>query len=308
MALGALDTAVLIGAGIAASFVAGVTGGGVTVILLPVLVLHFGIYLAVPIVTIALVAASASRVGAYRREIALPVAAWFSVGSLPLALAGTYLFTVSPQDVLTRLLGAFLLAAVALQRLRTRPPAPFAAAWFLPIGAVFGFLTGISISVAVIVAPFYLGYGLRKGAFVGTMGLNVLLIQLAKLAVFGNRQFLGGPVLLYGALLVPFMVLGTLLGRQLLRLLPERAFVLLIEAVMLLAGLNFLLRGAARARRPTPPQGAAAGWRRSPWPGRRSCRPSPRCGPRRRRSCASCAPACPPRAGPPRRPARCAAS
>lgn len=244
MAMGWVDAGVLAGSGTAASFVAGVTGGGVTVILLPVLVLYMGIYVAMPIVTIALVAATASRVAAFRREIALPVVGWFSLGSVPLTLAGTYLFTVSPPDFLTRLLGGFLVAAVGVQRLRTRTPRRFAAAWFLPVGAVFGFLTGLSVAVGVVVAPFYLGYGLRKGAFVGTMGLNVFLIQLAKLTVFGSRQFLSAPVLLYGALLVPFMVLGTFLGRWLLQALPERLFVLLIEGVMLLAGLNFLLRGA----------------------------------------------------------------
>lgn len=244
MALGLLDTLVLTATGTAAAFVAGVTGGGVTVILLPVLVLHFGIYRAMPIVTIALVAATASRVAAFRREIAGPVVLWFSAGSLPLTLAGTYLFTVSSPDALTRLLGAFLVAAVVLRRMRPWSPAPFAAAWFLPIGAVFGFLTGISVAVAVLVAPFYLGYGLRKGAFVGTMGLNVFLIQLAKLAVFGDRAFLGPQVLAYGAMLVPVMVAGTLLARGLVRRMPERVFVLLIEAVMLLAGAAFLIRGA----------------------------------------------------------------
>jgi uncharacterized membrane protein YfcA len=238
------DAPLVIAAALFASFVGSVTGGGVTVILLPVLVLHFGIQVAMPIVTIALIAASASRVAVYRGEIVLPVAAWFTLGSVPLTTLGTYLFTVTAPDFLTRLLGGFLVAAVALRRLHAEPPREFPAPWFLPLGAVFGFLTGISVAVASLLAPFYLGYGLRKGAYVGTAGLSIFMIQLVKMGVFGSRDFLHAQVLFNGVLLVPFMILGTVLGKKLLERVSERFFVLIIEVVMVVAGLNFLLRGA----------------------------------------------------------------
>ena len=239
-----LDLSVLIGTALAASLISSVTGGGATVILLPVLVLQFGIHVAMPVVTLSVLAASASRVAVNRAEIVLPVAAWFTLGSLPFTAAGTYLFTITAPGLLTRLLGGFLIGAVVLQRLRTKPPAGFASVWFLPIGAVFGFLTGISVAVGAVLAPFFLGYGLRKGAYVGTLGLSVFMIQIVKLAVFGSRDFLQTQVLIYGSLLIPFMILGTVLGKKLLDRVPEAIFVLFIEAVMLLAGLNFIFRGA----------------------------------------------------------------
>jgi uncharacterized membrane protein YfcA len=244
MVLNWFEIPLLIGTALLASLSGSVTGGGVTVILLPVLVLRFGIQAAMPIVTIALFAASVSRVGVYRHEIAMPVVGWFTLGSLPFTMLGTYLFTVAAPDLLTRVLGGFLLIAVVSRRLFTKPLAGFAAVWFLPLGAGFGFLTGISVAVATVLAPFFLGYGLRKGAYVGTMGLNVFIIQIAKLVVFGSRSFLPTQVLIDGVLLVPFMILGTILGKKLLDRVSEPAFVLVIEVVMLLAGFNFLLRGS----------------------------------------------------------------
>lgn len=71
------------GTALFAALVGSVTGGGVTAILLPVLVLYFGIHEAVPIVTIALVAASLSRVAVYRRHLELPVVGWFSLAASP---------------------------------------------------------------------------------------------------------------------------------------------------------------------------------------------------------------------------------
>ena len=212
VALNWLDTPVLIGTALLAALIGSVTGGGVTIILLPVLVFHFGIQVAMPIVILALLAAGASRVAVYRRDIDVPVVLWFSLGSLPLTWAGTYLFTITAPDVLTRILGGFLIGAVVYQRLFTQPLNGFTRALFLPIGAAFGFLTGITAAVAAVLAPFFLGYGLRKGAYVGTMGLNVFIIQIVKLAVFGSRDFLHPPVLLYGVLLVPCMIGGTVLG------------------------------------------------------------------------------------------------
>lgn len=78
----------------------------------------------------------------------------------------------------------------------------------------------------------------------GTLGLNVFMIQIVKLAVFGNRNFLPPSGLLYGALLVPFMIGGTVLGKKLLERVSETLFVVIIEVVMVLAGLNFIIRGA----------------------------------------------------------------
>jgi uncharacterized membrane protein YfcA len=240
-----LDTPVLIGTALLAALISSVTGGGVTIILLPVLVLHFGIQVAMPIVTLALLAAGASRVAVYRRDIDVPVVLWFTLGSLPLTCVGTYLFTIAAPDLLTRVLGGFLLGAVIYRRWFTKPLSGFATTWFLPIGAAFGFLTGITAAVAAVLAPFFLGYGLRKSAYVGTLGLNVFIIQIVKLAVFGSRHFLPPPVLLYGALLVPCMIGGTVLGKKLLEYISESLFVIMIEVVMILAGLHFIMRGAA---------------------------------------------------------------
>ena len=57
-----MQTLVLSATAFVAAVVGAVTGGGVTAILLPVLVLYVGIQEGVPIVTIALIVASVSRV------------------------------------------------------------------------------------------------------------------------------------------------------------------------------------------------------------------------------------------------------
>jgi hypothetical protein len=46
-----------------------------------------------------------------------------------------------------------------------------------------------------------------------------------------------------GLALGPIMILGSFLGKRIVDRLPERVFVVIIEAVLVIAGLTFLIRG-----------------------------------------------------------------
>lgn len=238
-----LDYAVIGGAAFAASLLGSVAGSGGTAVLLPVLVLYFGVKEGIPILTIANLVSNLSRVVFNRREIVLPVVGWFSLGAIPLAIGGAVLFTVAAPTLLVRLLGGFLLVTVLWRRLRPRPPRLEGAAWFLPLGAVFGLLAGLLEGVGPLMAPFFLAHGLLRGAYIGTDALASTFMQVAKLAVFGGSAILTPPVLLAGLLLAPFMIGGAFAGRRLVERLPERAFVVIIDLTLIVAGAGFLLQG-----------------------------------------------------------------
>jgi hypothetical protein len=225
------------------AFVGSVAGSGGSLVLLPVLVLYTGIREAVPIITIANLSANLSRAAINRREIVFPVVGWFVLGTIPLNALGAWLFTVTAPQVLTRLLGALLIVVVIWRRWRPRPPARRLAVWFLPLGAAFGFLEGVLGSVGPLMAPFFLAFGLVKNAYIGTDALSTVAMQSTKLAVFGGAHLLGPGTLAAGITLVPFMILGTVIGRRVVDRLPERAFAGVIETMLIVAGLNFLIRG-----------------------------------------------------------------
>ncbi|MCZ6730634.1 MAG: TSUP family transporter, partial [SAR324 cluster bacterium] len=78
------DLPLLGGAAFLAALVGSVAGSGGTAVLMPVLVLQFGVRDAIPILTIANMVSNLSRAGFNRREIVLPVVGWFSLGAIPL--------------------------------------------------------------------------------------------------------------------------------------------------------------------------------------------------------------------------------
>ena len=239
----ALSITVLGAAAVASAFVGSVAGSGGAAVLMPVAVMYFGVHQAIPILTIANLFANLSRVVLHRKELDLNVVGWVSLGSLPLAVLGAWLFTVTAPEVLIRFLGGFLNALVIWRRISPIPPGMRKAAMFLPVSAVWGFLSGFAAGMGPLMAPFYLAYGLMKGAYIGTDALATVLMQATKIAVYGGTNFLQSTIVLAGLAMIPCMVIGTWLGKKVLERLPEFVFAMLVETMLLMAGLNFLLRG-----------------------------------------------------------------
>ncbi len=238
-----LDLAVVCSTGVISTFLGSVAGTGGTLVLMPVLVIYFGIQDATVLITVGNLAANLSRAVVNRRELDLKVVAWFALGAIPLSVLGTWLFTISAPEYMARLLGAFILGVVVWRRMKPHPPPKRATIWFLPVGAGFGFLSGLVPGVGVLMAPFYLAYGLTRNAYIGTDAFATVFMQVTKLATLGVAQFVTGAVVVNGLVLVPFMIVGTLIGKRLLDRLPERVFAFIIEAVMVVSGLNFLVLG-----------------------------------------------------------------
>jgi len=233
----------LLGGAFVASVVAAISGFGGAAILLPILVAVFGVRDAIPILTIAQLIGNGSRVWFNRREVDLRIVGWFALGAVPLAFVGGLLFVVAPTDLLTRLLGAFLLVTVAWRHLSPRrvpgPPVPA----FAIIGAGFSFLSALVGSVGPVMAPFFLAVGLVKGAFIGTEAMSTVVMHVTKLVAYGTGDLITAQTMAVGLGLGPLMVVGSYLGKRVVDRLSERAFLQIVDVVLLLAGVNFLVNG-----------------------------------------------------------------
>jgi uncharacterized membrane protein YfcA len=236
---------VLMLAALFAATLAAITGFGGAAVLLPVLVGVFGMRDAVPILTVAQLIGNGSRVWFNRGELRWKVVAWFALGGVPAALIGGYLFAAAPLAGLTRLLGAFLLLVVVWRHVRPRLQTTFPTPAFAGIGAGASFISALLGSVGPIMAPFFLAYGLVKGAYIGTEALSTVVMHVCKLVAYGQTSVLTGRDVLVGLILGPVMVTGSYLGKRILDRVPERFFVWIIEAVLIVAGVAFLILGAS---------------------------------------------------------------
>jgi uncharacterized membrane protein YfcA len=225
-----------------ASLLAAVTGFGGAAVLLPALVFVFGVREAVPILTVAQLIGNLSRVWFNRHHLNLPVVAWFALGGIPMALLGGYLFAHAPLAALTRVLGAFLILIVVLRHLPKLPAIKPSLKSFALIGAASSFLSALLGSVGPLMAPFFLAYGLVKGAYIGTEALSTVVMHVAKLIAYRGSAILSLLAIQTGVAMGPIMVAGSFAGKRIVDRLPERVFVLIIDLTLLAAGVMFLVR------------------------------------------------------------------
>lgn len=240
------DLLVLLAVGVAAllaSFLAAVAGFGGAVVLLPVLVWAVGVRDAVPILTVVQVVGNGSRVWLNRRDLVWPVAGWFALGAVPLAVLGGLLFAAAPAPFLTRVLGAFLLAAVVYRRTRFGRDARIGLQGFAGLGAAAGFGSALMGTVGPLVAPFFLSYGLLGAAYIGTEAVTALTMHAVKLIVYGGAALLSADAIGQGLAIGLIMIAGTYLGKRILDRLPARLFPQLVEVVLVISGLQLLLAG-----------------------------------------------------------------
>lgn len=238
-----MEILVVILASLAASVIAAVAGFGGAVIMLPVLVWAVGIQDAIPVLTIAQLIGNLSRVVFNKRELKWPVIWRFALGAVPAAVIGGIIFATAPAAALVRLLGVFLIIMVIYRHTHWGKNARLKLGGFVPLGAASGILSAVLGTVGPFAAPFFLSFGLIKGAYIGTEAMTAVIMHITKLGVYGSYSLIGIRTLLIGIAIGAVMILGTFLGKRLLNKVPERVFPYIIEGTMLVAGIIFLIRG-----------------------------------------------------------------
>ena len=223
-----------------AALLAAITGFGGAAVLLPMLVFVFGVREAIPILTVAQLIVKGSRVCFTRHELNLVVVGWFALCGVPMALLGGFLFTHAPLAALTRVLGGFLILIVVIRHLPKLKGFRTPLKGFAVIGAAASFLSALLGSVGPLMAPFFLAYGLVKGAYIGTEALSTVVMHVAKLIAYRESAILPTHAILSGLALGPLMVAGSFAGKRVVDRLPERVFVLIIDLTLLAAGVMFL--------------------------------------------------------------------
>jgi len=238
-----MDFALVLILGLVAGTVGGIVGFGTSIMLMPALVLVFGPREAVPIMAIAAIMANASRVAAWWREVDGRVTAVYSATGIPAAALGAKtLLTLSPGMV-EMALGVFFIGMIPVRRWMARQHWTLNLWHMAGVGAVIGYVTGIVVSTGPINAPFFLAYGLVKGAYLGTEAMGSLAVYVAKALTFRTFGALPLEIITKGLIIGSSLVGGAFIARRLVIRLDGDRFKLMMDGLLLVAGLTML--GAA---------------------------------------------------------------
>ena len=113
--------------------------------------------------------------------------------------------------------------------------------WHLAIGgAVIGYITGIVVSTGPLSVPLFLFYGLTRGAFLATEAASSLGLYLAKSVTFQRFGALDVDVALKGLVAGSSLMAGAFIAKPFLLKLNPDVFRLVMDGIMLAAGLTML--------------------------------------------------------------------
>lgn len=231
----------LLAVALVAGTIGGVVGFGSAVILLPVCAYIFGAAEAVPILTVAALIGNLSRAAFSWRETDWPAVRMYALGAVPFAALGALVFVELDAALIHRLLGLVILAMIPARRWATRHAMTVQRWHLLPLGAVMGLLSGVVGTVGPINAPFFLAYGLVKGAYLATEALGAAAVHLTKSAVYGRFAALDLETPGYGLALGLALIAGSWLGKRIVMRLDAPAFIRTVEVLLGVSGALMLL-------------------------------------------------------------------
>src|ERR1700731_2079973 len=226
--------------GLLAGTISGVVGTGSSIMLMPVLVYQYGPKQAVPIMAIAAVMANLSRILAWWREVDWRACAAYSISGIPAAALGARTLLALPSHAVDIAIGLFLIAMVPARHWLARHQLKLSL-WHLAVGgAVIGYLTGIVVSTGPLSVPLFLFYGLTKGAFLATEAASSLGMYLSKSLVFQHFGALTPEIALQGIIAGASLMFGAFIAKRFVLHLKPDAFRLLMDGIMIAAGLSML--------------------------------------------------------------------
>ena len=236
---------VILAVGLVAGTISGIVGFGSSIMLMPVLVVVFGPLEAVPIMAVAAMMANFSRIMVWWREIDWRATAVYSATGMPAAALGARTLLVLPPRLMEALLGAFFLLMIPARRALLARNYTLKLWHLAVVGAVIGYITGIVVSTGPINTPFFLAYGLTKGAFLATEAAGSLAVYMSKAMVFRSFGALPLAAVAKGLIIGTSLMAGSFLAKRFVLRLEADRFRLLMDGLLLLSGISMLVAALA---------------------------------------------------------------
>jgi len=234
---------VLLIASFAAAFISGAAGFGGALLLLPVVTASVGVEVAVPVLTIAQLIGNLSRMAFGWKQIAWKPVALFCATALPLSALGAFGFSVLPKDIVTRIIGAALIALVLFKVIR-KAELKAGSKTMLIGGAVTGLLSGLAGSAGPIGAAVFLSLGVPPVAYIASEASTATAMHILKTVIYSRLVDVNYFALLIGLAMGVAMIIGTYATNKIIKNMEKGRFQKYVAVLLCLVGAYMLMAGA----------------------------------------------------------------
>ena len=220
-----------------------VAGFGMSTILLPIAVIFMDFKTALVLVAITHLSGSLGAATFFRQGLDKRLILLFGVPSVILTVLGAYIVIYVPQNILTIILGIFLLL-FSIYSL-SHPDFKINAGKLNNIigGSLSGFLQGFMGIGGPLRGYFLISCDLDKTTYIATLAIIAILIDITRIPIYLTTNLLGAqfyylipPLLLIG-------VLGSYTGKKIVNQIPQSTFKKIVLVAIGLASLLLIYNG-----------------------------------------------------------------
>lgn len=202
-----------------------------------------GVKETVPVVATAMMISHASRAWLFRHSVDWGAFRLLFFFGLPFIVLGVLVYVEMSERTVALFLGTFLLITLPLRRYLSgrKITVPRAA-----IGAVaipYGFLSGTSFGVGMILAPFMLGAGIVGEALLATVAVSGVVLNITKTIAFGMSPLLTMDLAILGMVLGLCTFPGHAVGRFVVRRSSIRLHTFVLEIFVTFGAIYMLYKG-----------------------------------------------------------------
>jgi uncharacterized membrane protein YfcA len=180
------------------------------------------------------------RVAIWWREVDWRANAAYCATAVPAAALGARTLIALDARMVEVGLGIFLIAVVPVRRWLTARGFSVTIWGLALVGAVIGFLTGLVASTGPLNTPFFLAYGLTKGAYISTEAVGSGAVSFVKSLVFRTYGVLPWETIARGLIVGASLMVGSWFAKAIVMRLDARHYAGILEAMMVLAGVTMI--------------------------------------------------------------------
>jgi len=233
----------LVLAGAASWAISTFSGAAGSIVLLAIVTHLIRVSTIAPVVTIASLMASPTRIAVSWQSIEWRVVRWYLPGAVVGSVIGGWILSWAGAPWITLLVGLFLVSTPIQYRLGNRARSfSMRLPYFIPVSVVVGLVSGVVGASSLVSLPFYLNFGLTKERMIATASVHSLFIQLTKIATYGSFGLLSPASILEGIAAGAGAVVAIIVTRRWLNAFAETWFRRLAILLMFTSGLSMLWR------------------------------------------------------------------
>lgn len=224
--------------GIAAFTLSTVSGGGGSLVLVPVLNWLIGVGQTAPVLNLGTFIGRPSRLFIFWKHINWTVCLYYAPAAIAGAWLGAWLFNHFRMEWLQIIVGLFLISTIWQYKFGKEEKSFDMKHWyFIPLGLVVSILGTIIGALGPVLNPFYLNLGLDKEELIATKTANSFLMGLSQIGSYSFFGLLHDQMWMYGVALGLGATLGNLIGKKFLSKMKSSTYRKLVITLMVLSGI-----------------------------------------------------------------------